>query len=157
MTKKTYTARGRLSEDTSESYGPDRILLADGRFDTAWKVISFRIFGASSGGNTTGDGMGKLATSDNCETGPGDFFNADDSREIAWSQNSASLDSGAGGGFGEQIVDAANLVIEDLWVYARGVADSQDLNYVVELERHSIDEWQGALLMARDRASDVQR
>lgn len=150
-----YTARGQLSEDESETYGPHRVLLWDGRWDTAWKVISFRVFGASSGGNTTGDAMGKLCTSNRCERGPGDFFNADDPREIAWSQNSGSLDSGAGGGFGEQIIDRDNFIIEDLWVYIRGVSDAQDINYVIEMEQYNISDWEGAMLMARDRAIDV--
>lgn len=148
----TYTARGKLSEDDSEAGNPATINLQDGNYDTAYVVTDFRVFGASSGGSTTGDSMGKLATSKNVESGPGDFFNANDEREIAWSMNSASTDSGASGGFGERIVDPNNIVVDDLYVFIRGSQDSQSQNYIVHMDKYKIDEWVGALAMARDAA-----
>ena len=150
----TYTARGSLSEDSSEAGALGKIILFDGRFDTAFKVTDFRVWGASTGGSTTGDVVGKLATSPNCETAPGDFFNADDVREIAWSQNSASTDSGAGGGMGERIIDHDNLVVEDLYVYIRGQQDGVKVNYIITMEKYDISEWEGALSMAKDRSAE---
>lgn len=150
-----YTARGSISEIESEAGAIARIILFDGQWDTGFKVTSFKCWGASTGGSTTGDVVGKLCTSENCETGPGDFFNADDGREIGWSQSSASTDAGGGGGFGESIIDPDNLIIEDLYFYARGAQDGVKVNYIVTMEKYDITDWEGALVMAKDRAEEV--
>jgi hypothetical protein len=150
----TFTARGKLSEDDSEQGRQARVRLFDGKFDTAFKVREFHAWGASTGGNTTPDVVGKLSTSPNVETGPGDFFNANDSLEIAWSQSVGSLDAGAGGGFGESIIDPDNLVVEDLWVSVRGVSDANGVNYMIVMDKYDITETLGAVSMAKERARD---
>ena len=108
----TFTARGKISENDSEQGRPARVRLFDGQFDTAFKVIEFYVWGASTGGSTTGDCVGKLSTSPNVESGPGDFFNADDAREFAWAYSEVGTDSGGGGL--DQIIDPENLLVEDL-------------------------------------------
>ena len=147
-----YTARGKLSENDSEAGNPAKIELFDGRFDTGYKVVKFYVFAASSGGSTTGDVIGKVCTSPNCETGPGDFFNSNDPREIAWAWSEVGTDSGGGGL--DQIIDEENFAVEDLYVYARGQQDTAGVNYLVVLEKYEISDWEGALAMAKDRQGD---
>ena len=149
----TYTTRGKLTEAESEAGEMAKVLLFDGRFDTGYVVTAFHVWGASTGGAGTGDCVGKLCTSDNCETGPGDFFNANDPREIAWGQNSAGTDQGASGGFGESILDRDNFVVEDLYVYVRS-SGANDVNYLIEMEKYETTTWRGALTMASDRQGD---
>ena len=77
---------------------------------------------------------------------------ADDGNQIAWAGN-----DGAGGGKwtnNTSIVDPDNMVVEDLYVYARTLssATADPINYMVILEKYEITEWEGALTMAQDRA-----
>ena len=76
---------------------------------------------------------------------------ADDDNQIAWAWFGASTDSG-GSSSQAPIIDKDNLIVEDLYVYVRASGDDQEINYMVELEKYEITDWQGALSMARDRA-----
>ena len=147
-----YTARGKIGETATEAGTPQRIALFDGKFDTAYRVVDFVVWGASVGSSTGGDGVGKLCTSDQCTVGIDDFFNANDSREIAWGYVEVGTDSGGGGI--DNIIDPDNLVVEDLFVYARNANDGKELNYLVTMEKYEVTDWQGALAMARDKQND---
>jgi inorganic pyrophosphatase/exopolyphosphatase len=52
-------------------------------------------------------------------------------------------------------VDTDQIIVEDLYVYAEepGGSTTSFLNYYIELEKVEITDWQGALSMARDKAS----
>ena len=77
---------------------------------------------------------------------------ADDDNQIAWAFFGATTDS-ASGGIPPTIIDPDNMVVEDLYVYARSnTGATANVNYMVVMEKYQITESEGALLMARDRA-----
>lgn len=148
----TFTARGQLSENDSEQGRPNRIRLFDGRFDTGYKVREFYIWAVNSANSSNPDVSGKLATSPNVRTDTF-FFNAGDSREIAWSASAGSTDQILQAQPGA-IIDPENLVIEDLFVFVRGSNDDIDVNYLIIMDKYDITETLGAVSMAKDRARD---
>tara|TARA_Y100001938_G_scaffold145617_1_gene222654 strand:+ start:559 stop:1023 length:465 start_codon:yes stop_codon:yes gene_type:complete len=146
----TYTARGVISETDTIAGNPQKIPLFDGQFTTGYKVKEFYLWGSDFGGADNANIVGKLSKNDAGPTAAENFLRADNDNEIAW--------AGAGGGVAAftqsvAIVDPDNLVIEDLYVYAQTDATQADaINYLVVMEKYEIDDWQGALGMARDRA-----
>ena len=150
----TFTCRGSASEGDTETDGPTRIRLFDGAFDTAYVVREFYVWPQNFSTSTNPDIIAKLATSPNASTGPADFMDADDGREIAWGGFSASTDAGFNGQ-PNHIVDPENLVVEDLWFYVRGTnEDTSIANYMIVLDKYDITETLGAVSMAKDRARD---
>ena len=149
-----YTLRGQSTEAETEAGSPIRIRLFDGRFDTGYKVTSFKVFSSSFSGSGGQDCAGKLATTDNLGVGPTLFFNAQDVREIAWSSSEGSTDSG--GSLGQMIIDPDNFIVEDLFVYVRANVDATPVNYIVTLEKYDTTASRGALAMVRNNAQNVQ-
>ena len=146
-----YTARGIVTETETEAAGMQRISLFDGRFDTGYRVTSFKIWSSSYSDSTTPDCMGKLSKNDDGVTSATNFMRADDNNQIAWAGAIGNAD--AFQAYAE-IIDRDNMIIEDLYVYARTTTGAQGtkINYLVELDKYDITDWQGALAMARDRA-----
>jgi hypothetical protein len=145
-----YTARGVVSEDETENGFPHLINLFDGRFDTAYKITSFKIWPtAVESGNAA---LGKLSKNDDGSTARATFFRADDDNQIAWAATEVVTDGGAAGGFTEEIIDHNNLVVEDLYVYIRCEDHGNLVNYMITMDKYEISEWKGALTMAVDRA-----
>ena len=149
-----YTARGVVSEDDTANGNPQKIPLFDGRFDTAYRVVAFKIWGTDWSGTNNPDCIGKLSKNDVGSAGAATFMRADDNNQIAWATTSGDSDAGVRGGFAESIIDPDNMVVEDLYVYARSTnsVTSDPINYLVIMEKYDISDWQGALTMARDRA-----
>lgn len=150
----TYTARGQLTENQSEGGQPERIRLFDGRFDTAFKVREFWIWGSNTGTSSNIDASGKLATSPNVRNDT-QFFNADDGRELAWGSSAGSTDTVFNAPPGA-IIDPENLVIEDLFVFARAPNDDIPVNYLIVMDKFEITDTLGAVSMAKDRARDSE-
>jgi hypothetical protein len=149
-----YTARGIITEEQTEAGNPQRITLFDGSFKTAYRVVGFYIWGANYGSSTQPDCIGKLSTKDNDPSTATNFMRADNDNQIAWAWFGASTDTG-GSSSQEPIIDKDNLIIEDLFVYGRSNSGStSEINYMVELEKYEITDWQGALAMARDAADE---
>ena len=147
-----YTARGIVTEAETEAGIAQKIPLFDGSFTTGYRITEFYIWGTNYGSTSQPDCIGKLSKNDDGATGSSSFMRADDGNQLAWAWFGASADSGAD--FGQKsIVDPDNLVVEDLFVYARsGSGSTSNINYMVVMEKYEIDDWQGALSMARDRA-----
>ena len=146
-----YTARGIVRENEPGGTNPQKIPLFDGSFSTAYRVVGFHIWGSSYNSASVPDCIGKLSKNAIGTTGGSDFMRADDDNQIAWAWFGASTDSG-GSSSQAPIIDKDNLIVEDLYVYVRASGDDQEINYMVELEKYEISDWQGALSMARDRA-----
>jgi hypothetical protein len=149
-----YTARGIVSEADTAAGNPQLITLFDGRFDTAFRVKEFYIWGSTFSGSVEPDVIAKLSKNDDGVFNSGaNFMRADDDNQIAWATSAASADAG-GAPFAESIIDPDNMVVEDLYVYARGLSSvtTQAINYLIVMEKYEITDWQGALTMARDRA-----
>ena len=149
-----YTARGTVNEEDTFAGNPQKITLFDGRFDTAYRVIEFKIWGSDFGGPSNADCIGKLSKNAIGSVSQVNFMRADDDNQIAWATSGAIGADAGGDNFGESIIDRDNLVVEDLYVYVRtaNTTASDPINYLVVLEKYEIPESQGALLMARDRA-----
>ena len=141
-----YTARGVAIEGEIQE-----IPLFDGRFDTAYRVIDFKIWSSDYDSSSGPDVVGKLSKNDDGVTGDTDFMRADDDNQIAWAASAGSADAGLGFGEGP-VIDPDNMIVEDLYVYVRSSNAAAVVNYLVVMEKYEITDWQGALAMARDRA-----
>ena len=144
-----YTARGVISEQDTEAGNPQKITLFDGSFKTAYRVIEFKIWSVNYSGSSHSDAVGKLSKKPDGTTASTTFMRADDDNQIAWSGTQGSTD---GGGAMFEVVDPDNLIVEDLYVYARHGGATGPVNYLVIMEKYEVTDWQGALAMARDRA-----
>ena len=148
-----YTVRGQITEAATEAGSPFEITLFDGSFETGYKIKEFYAWGANISTSSAPDVTAKLCTSPNCTTSATEFLNAQDQREIAWAGSAGSTDTVFNAPMGA-VIDPDNLVIEDLYVYARSSAETE-VNYMIVMEKYDISEWEGALMMARDRAADI--
>ena len=148
----SYTARGTISEDQTTAGLPQKIPLFDGVFNTAYRVTKFYIFPSSFSSSSQTDVIGKISKNEFGATSNHAFWRADEDNHIAW--------AGAAGGSDVidrivNVIDKDNLVVEDLYVYARTAGDTANpINYLIEMEKYSITDWQGALSMSRDRAQE---
>ena len=146
-----YTARGIVTETQTEAGEPQKIPLFDGRFDTAYRVTGFKIWSSHYDASSSPDVIGKLSKNAIGTTSAANFMRADDDNQIAWAASAGAADSGLGWGE-ESIIDLDNLIVEDLYVYARSSNAAANVNYLVTMEKYEISDWKGALSMARDRA-----
>ncbi len=149
----TYTVRGQTTEEEQEAGKPAMIRLFDGKFNTGYKVIDFKVWSQNYNGSSPPDCIGKLATTFNLAGAPNVFFNAQDVREIGWATSAGSTDGGLG--FGDSIVDPDNFIVEDLFVYARSSTDGTQVNYIVTMEKYDTTDARGALAMVRNNAQNV--
>lgn len=142
-----YTTRGQFAEGTVK-----RIQLFDGRFDTGYRVVDFRICSSDIG--SSGDNCSARLTTEDIGAMPPsgeDMVDFADNRQIGW----AAI-SGQTNGFENQtpIIDPDNLIVEDLYVSGQH-ASTHPINYMITLEKYDITDWQGALAMVRNSAQDV--
>jgi len=139
-----YTVRGRL-EPAAEDNDGFRIPLFDGRFDTAYKVTRFQIAPHSIGDPNGDVFVAKLCT----ELVTTNNWFWDDNREIAWSIGSYHLGGNLPFGF-ESFIDHENLIVEDLFIIANSGFEGS-VNYIIEMQKYNISDWQGALAMVRNK------
>jgi len=135
-----YTMRGRIAADSNSN----RILLDDGRFDTAFRVINF-IIAAKDPNASSGDCNAKLTTEPTTELG----WKWDDQTQIAWAVSEVRVTSSPV--FGRSIIDPDNLIVQDLFIQGEN-AGSADINYLIELEKYDISTFEGALAMVRNKS-----
>jgi len=138
-----YTMRGRVPYDSNSN----RILLFDGKFNTAYKVIDF-IIAAKDPNASAGDCNAKLTTVATTEFG----WKWDDVTQIAWAVSEVRVNHSPV--FGRSIIDEDNLIVEDLWIQTES-GGTGDINYMIKLEKYDISEYQGALAMVRNNAQNV--
>jgi hypothetical protein len=141
-----HTLRG----SATGSDGLIKIHLYDGNRKTGFKVVGFQAFPQDFSVSSTGDIIGKLATSNEVSTAAADFFNVDDNREIAWSGGEANTDQWQ---YQNSIIDPDNLVVEDLYVAFRvSGGNSYKVNYIIYLEKYDIGLSLAAYSMVRNEA-----
>ena len=141
-----YTTRGTILSDNSIN----RIVLFDGRFDTAYKVVEF-VIAEHDVDQTSGDNFSaKLMTDDDAASGIN--WNWDNNEEIAWSRYGADANNFTNPNT-FSLVDPDNLVVEDLYIVAdEGTGESKKCNYYIRMEKYDITDSQGALAMVRNRS-----
>jgi hypothetical protein len=146
-----HVARGNLrAEEGTQLVDGDevRIRLFDGRFDTAYRVTKFRVFG---GDQTAPDISGRLSTEPNLDSSIDFFFDAGDNRQIGWAGHNGATDLNLQDVNG--LIDRENLVIEDLYVTFRFVSSSTTAaNYYIEMDKYDISETMGAVTMVANRS-----
>jgi len=135
-----YTMKGRIDADTNSN----RILLDDGRFDTAYRVIDF-IIAPQDPNSSSQDINAKLTTEPTSDLG----WKWDDNTQIAWAVSENRV--GNSPVLSRSIVDPDNLIIQDLFIQNDNAGSGQ-VNYMVILEKYDIKEYQGALAMVRNKS-----
>ena len=136
-----YTARGLITDRTTK-----RITLFDGRFDTGYKIISFKVL-PDNPDEATADVVGTLATEAGAATVA---WNLSDQRQIAWSGNKNDGYSSTHMG----VIDPDNFIVEDLYFRGRN-ASAGSINYLITMEKYETTDWMGALALVRNAAQDV--
>ena len=135
-----YTIKGSLLAEDAATV-PKKIQLFDGRFDTGYRITKFAV---TSLGNKTQDVQAVLATEEGIT--PVEDWDFSDQRQLAfgiwnfWDYN---------GFFTQTIIDPENMIIEDLYIYG---TNNYRVNYLIELEKYDISEWEGALSMVRNKS-----
>ena len=141
-----YTMRGQVTE----AENPIRLTLFDGKFDTGYKVISFRV---GPHGIYDSAAIGVSARLETEPTGEVEaLWNWGDNRQIAWAEYVHMWNTAGDYATGStSIIDPDNMIIEDLYL----VANSQNegnVNYMIQLQKYDITDWEGALSMVRNRS-----
>ena len=123
-----------------------RINLFDGKFTTAYRILSFSI--APNDILTSEQCMMKMMT---VEKAHGTRWFWDRNDEVGWSAWNVPINSR----FGQYSrVDKEALIVEDLFLDCS--ADTGELvNYMIELEKVNISDWKGALAMVRNASQNV--
>jgi len=146
----TYVLKGVLPGD----YSQHRIMLFDGRFDTAWRVTQF-ILSPQTILATLSDISGKLGTEEFQTGQPAGVWRWEDPREIGWAtwRNDGTRVSGPY----NAIIDPENLIIEDLYISATTNQDAPDnlVNYMIILEKYKITQSQGTITYIKNRGQNV--
>jgi len=139
-----YTCRGVM--DTENAW--NRIILFDGKFDTAYRLVEFKI--APRDTKTAGnDVAGKVATDDGA-LADGALWYWDDNREIAWSSTETRVSFGPS--FTNSTVDPDNLIVEDCYICYGHPGTDSPVNYFMRFEKYDITEYRGVLAMVRNRS-----
>jgi len=136
-----YTARGTIDREI----GVERLVLFDGKFNTAYRVVSVKCAVADlSSANEAYMVISTEATG----TTP-DNWDWGSNIEIGWAYFKTSLGANEGGHFFFN-VDEDNMIVEDL--YLQGLSDAGHINYEIKMEKYDITDWQGALAMVRNKS-----
>ena len=149
-----YTSRGVVPGEPNTRLGlPIKVNLFDGVFTTGYKVTNFQIWGTDYNSDAAADCIGKLSKSRNSTNDGDEFFQANDNNEIAWASSEGAQGSAYDAGLSHSIVDPENMIVEDLWVYARQNG-SKDVNYLITMDKYDITEAHGAVTMGQDRSAN---
>ena len=143
-----YTCRGQMTVENTLH----RIILFDGSFDTAYRLVDFRI-APQDVKTAANDVVGKVVTDDTTAGSivDGGIWNWDDNREIAWCSTEMRVSFGPS--FTNLTIDPDNLIVEDVFV-TYGYSGTADIpcNYYMRFEKYDITDSQGALAMVRARS-----
>lgn len=146
MAKKSKEGRkvftGRITEGTYNG-SENKIQLFDGRFDTAYELISFKIAPVSP--TVSQELIGKLTTQPNSNVTTWAWENVE---EVAW----------AHWGTDKYQDDYSNIrdecmIVEDLYVSAYNeTLDGAGVNYEIILEKKKVTAWEGAAILVRNNS-----
>jgi hypothetical protein len=142
-----YTLRGQIEPDNQ----PHRVILFDGKFTTGFRIKKFVISPYNIDNTNIRTYAAKLGTSNNLAV---NVWNWGDNREVGWAWSTWDANNAQAPNQFEE-VDNQTIIVEDLWIYVDEVAGgtNQFVNYIIEFEKVSIKDWEGALTLARDRSA----
>ncbi len=135
-----YTVKGILDDSTAK-----RIQLFDGKFDTGYVITDF-VIATANPDDAAEDCWARLSTEEDTTT-MWDFANQ---TSVGWAVSENRVAGSPS--FGRTILDPDNLVIEDLWIYARSVSGNDRVNYMITMQKYDFSDWRGALAMVRNRS-----
>jgi hypothetical protein len=145
----SYTSRGSLYNAGADLADGEevKIQLFDGRFDTGYRVTGFSIW---AGDVDDPDVAGRLCTEPGLGFTLNEFWNAGDTRQIAWAMGQGGTDQPIVDL--NAIIDPENMIVEDLYVTFRFTAtDTKRVNYMITMDKYEFKDWNGALAMVRNR------
>jgi hypothetical protein len=137
-----YTLRGKGLAGTIE-----RILLFDGRFDTAYKLIKVEI------ANTDPFAGEEISIKVKTEEGTaGTTWNWAVNTQIGWAQANTPTNSRFGY---KEYVDPDNLIVEDVFIDFGSGTVGAEINYMLTFQKYDITDWEGALALVRNSSQNV--
>jgi len=136
------TMRGKIAQNINGF----ELQLFDGSFKTGYIVEKFII--TATDVTSTNELMAKLHTSET--TASISQWDWSDSQEIAWAAwgipNPAYVPQDV------NFVDPDNLIIQNLYLSTYSTGESEEINYMIQLQKYKIKDWTGALALVRNRA-----
>ena len=140
-----FTARGSLQNGSNF-----KINLFDGRFDTAHKIVDFKI---STDNVTDVQATAAKVTMTRKLPSRGELWDWGDNNEIAWAFAKIGAGTSQVSHDVDYYIDPENLLVEDCWVQVyTSDAATDNVNYMITFEKYEISEALGATSMARDRS-----
>ena len=143
-----YTVRGQALD------GEHKIDLFDGQFNTGYRITKISIAASNTAEDEVDFASIKLATITGLSQ---DVWDWGDNREIGWAMFGyyANASASAFGGPSEfNQIDPDNMIIEDLFIYVQS-RNEDPVNYLIQMEKYDISDWQGALAMVRNSSQNV--
>lgn len=124
-----------------------RLIIDDGNFNVAYKVLEFYIL-SSDPRNSTAESVGTLALQENGAR----TWTLSDSRQIAWAGQ--NVQSTSGPNIPASIIDPDHVVLQDLWVWGNGTTADPGYQYLVVLEQIVINDDEAVLQLIKERGQD---
>ena len=142
---KRHTLRGRVD------YGePKRLVLDDGQFTRAHRVVSVHTFPASISGGIGGEDADVTLA---LQYDPAAFWNSEDNRQIGWAAFRSGAAASAESMSTFSLIDPDHIVVRDLYIINNNSLSTRT-NYLVVLEEVAINENEAVLALIKERSQD---
>ena len=135
------TQRGRMTVGDTK-----RLIMDDGKFTTGRKITKFEIW--PDGPSNTGEVGIIMSVND---TVVPTFFDASDSRQIAWGYRTADA-AGVAGEY-QFVLDPDHIIVRDAFLTAVGT-EAIEVNYLVQMEFLKITDTECVLQLIKERQQD---
>lgn len=136
------TLRGKASDTT-----PVRLVIDDGNFNHAFRVIEFKVLVS----DPRSDGYGSWATLSLSEDSAG-IWDLSDNGQIGWAGMDIT-DTDAPAPL-MSLIDPEHVVVRDLWIYGDSNVGTE-FQYFVRLQKVDISDDQAILALIKERSQNV--
>jgi hypothetical protein len=152
--------RGRIP--TIQYGGLINLVVDDGNFNDGWRVTKFYLSvpAVHDSGLAAFDCVGVLATHRDAIPNPVVStviqWAWEDRRQFAWTAIELNGDTTIGT-WSEGVIDPTHIIIRDLWIgiTAQTATSTRDFNYMIELERVTLNDNQAVMALVQEVAQDV--
>jgi len=133
---------GRIKEGTYQD-SENLIQIFDGKFDTGYKIVSFKV--APSSPTVGQEIIGKLSTTPKSSI---TLWKWDDDEEVAWAHWGTDKYQDDYGNVRDNTI-----LVEDFYISTYNeTLDNQSVNYEIILEKYDLgNDWTGALAMVKNK------
>ena len=144
---RTHTMRGRV-----EYNSPKRLILDDGQFTRAFRVVALHTWPSSITSGVSEESDVTLSL----DYDPSPNWDASDNRQIGWAgfRNGATASTETLNAW--SLIDPDHIVVRDLYIINNNSLSSAT-NYLVILEEVSINENEAVLALIKERSQDDLR